>query len=140
MLVTAVGGQALALDGAQMPAYHAACAFASNYVVALIDAAVATLARAGLAEKDALAALIPLAQGALTNVAERGITGGLTGPIRRGDEITVARHLEALAGAPDLIELYEALGRRTASIAARMEGVDAPDQSGLAAIRSRLGA
>jgi predicted short-subunit dehydrogenase-like oxidoreductase (DUF2520 family) len=140
LLVTAVGGQALALDGAQMPAYHAACAFASNYVVAVIDAAVATLARAGLSEPDALAALIPLAQGALANVAERGTAGGLTGPIRRGDEITVARHLEALAGAPDLIALYEALGRRTAAIAARLEGADAPDESGLAAIRTRLGA
>lgn len=138
MLVQAVGGQALALDGAQMPAYHAACAFASNYVVALIDAAVATLARAGLGETEAIAALIPLAQGALTNVAERGIAGGLTGPIRRGDEITVARHLDAIAGAPDLIELYEALGRRTAAIAARLEGADAPDQHGLAAIRTRL--
>jgi predicted short-subunit dehydrogenase-like oxidoreductase (DUF2520 family) len=137
-LVHAMGGQALALDGGQMPAYHTACAFASNYVVALIDAAVATLARAGLNEQEALAALVPLAHGALANVAQRGIAPGLTGPIRRGDEVTVARHLEAIAGAPDLIELYEALGRRTAAIAARLEGADAPDQEALAAIRRRL--
>jgi predicted short-subunit dehydrogenase-like oxidoreductase (DUF2520 family) len=139
-LVGIAGGTALALDGAHMPAYHAACAFASNYLVALLDAAASALARAGLSEKDALAALVPLAQGAVTNVAERGIAGGLTGPIRRGDDLTVARHLEALAqsGDPTLVELYKVLGRRTAAIAARLEGADAPDAPGLEAIRARL--
>jgi predicted short-subunit dehydrogenase-like oxidoreductase (DUF2520 family) len=141
-LVSALGGQAIALDGQHMPAYHAACAFASNYVVALLDAAAAALARAGLTESEAIAALVPLAQGAISNVAERGIAAGLTGPIRRGDELTVARHLEALAqtGDRELIELYEALGRRTAAIADRLEGEDAPDKGGLDAIRRRLGA
>jgi predicted short-subunit dehydrogenase-like oxidoreductase (DUF2520 family) len=139
ILVAALGGQAIALDGQHMPAYHAACAFASNYVVALLDAAVAALGRAGLSEREAIAALIPLAQGALGNVAERGLAGGLTGPIRRGDELTVARHLDALAGDRELIELYEALGRRTAAIAARLQGEDAPDKGGLDAIRRRLG-
>jgi predicted short-subunit dehydrogenase-like oxidoreductase (DUF2520 family) len=139
LLVAALGGQALALDGQHMPAYHAACAFASNYLVTLLDAAVATLGRAGLPEREALAALVPLAQGALANVAERGVAGGLTGPIRRGDELTVARHLEAIAGERALVELYEALGRRTCDIAARLSGDDAPDAHGLTAIRRRLG-
>ena len=138
-LVATMGGQALALDGQQMPAYHAACAFASNYLVALLDAATTTLGRAGLSEADALAALVPLAQGALANVGERGLAAGLTGPIRRGDVLTVARHLEALAGDPELIALYEALGRRTAAIAARLGGADAPDPSDLDAIGKRLG-
>ncbi|MCA9675046.1 MAG: DUF2520 domain-containing protein, partial [Myxococcales bacterium] len=74
-----------------------------------------------------------------SNVAERGVAGGLTGPIRRGDELTVARHLDALADDPSLVELYKALGRRTAAIAARVEGADAPDHGGLEAIRARLG-
>ena len=138
-LVAILGGQALALDGAQMPAYHAAAAFASNYVVALIDAAAVALGRAGLSEREAIAALVPLAQGALANVAERGVAAGLTGPIRRGDELTVARHLEALSGDPSLVELYEALARRTVEIAARLEGAEGPDPEGLAAIRRRLG-
>ena len=142
VLVAALGGQAIALDGQHMPAYHAACAFASNYVVALLDAAASALARVGLTESEAIAALVPLAQGAIANVAERGIAAGLTGPIRRGDELTVARHLEALAqtGDRELIELYEALGRRTAAIADRLEGEEAPDKGGLDAIRRRLGA
>jgi predicted short-subunit dehydrogenase-like oxidoreductase (DUF2520 family) len=137
-LVAAMGGHALALDGQHMPAYHAACAIASNFVVAVLDAAVTALGRAGLSETEALAALVPLAQGALGNVAERGIAGGLTGPIRRGDELTVTRHLEALAGDPTLVELYEALGRRTTDIAARLDGDDAPDRAALDAIRSRI--
>jgi predicted short-subunit dehydrogenase-like oxidoreductase (DUF2520 family) len=140
ILVGALGGKALALDGQHMPAYHAACAFASNYVVAVLDAAVAALGRAGLGEQDALAALIPLAQGALANVAERGLAGGLTGPIRRGDELTVARHLEALSGDRDLVALYEALARRTVDVASRIPAdAEGPDAEGLASIRRRLG-
>jgi predicted short-subunit dehydrogenase-like oxidoreductase (DUF2520 family) len=140
ILVGALGGKALALDGQHMPAYHAACAFASNYVVAVLDAAVAALGRAGLGEQDALAALIPLAQGALANVAERGLAGGLTGPIRRGDELTVARHLEALSGDRELVALYEALARRTVDVASRIPAdADGPDPEGLASIRRRLG-
>jgi len=137
-LVGAVGGIGLDLDGHQMAAYHAAAAIAANYAVALIDAAVAALRASGVAEEQAVAALVPLAQGALANVTERGIAGGLTGPIRRGDELTVARHLEALAHDPSLIDLYRVLGRRTVALAERVQGQDAPEPGALAAIRRRL--
>ena len=51
------------------------------------------------------------------NWAEHG-AAALTGPIARGDEATVARHLEALAEtAPHLIPLYEALAERTRDVA-----------------------
>jgi len=53
------------------------------------------------------------------NWAERG-GAALTGPIARGDERTVARHLEALTAAnPELVPLYEALAERTRAVAAR---------------------
>ena len=138
-LVASVGGVALELDGRHMAAYHAAAAMASNYVVALIDAAAKALRATGISEEQALGALVPLAQGALANVAERGIAAGLTGPIRRGDELTVARHLEALGDHPELVELYRVLGQGTVQIAQRLEGPDAPDPTSLEAIRQRLG-
>jgi predicted short-subunit dehydrogenase-like oxidoreductase (DUF2520 family) len=145
-LVAALGGVALELDGRHMAAYHAAAAIASNYVVTLIDAAAAALAGAGVPPAKALAALVPLAQGALANVAAHepdgaaAIQRALTGPIRRGDEVTIARHLQALAGDPELAEIYRVLGRRTAAIAARLDGEDAPPGDGLASIRKLLGA
>ncbi len=135
-LVRAMGGHGLRLDGRQMAAYHAAAAMASNYLVALLDAAAEVLASAGLDAGQAQAALVPLAQGALDNVAARGLVAALTGPIRRGDVATVGRHLEALRGEP--LELYRVLARRTLALAARVDGDSAPDPARLDAIRALI--
>lgn len=137
-LVSAISGVVLALDGAQMATYHAAAALASNYIVATLDAAAAVLASTGVAPDKAALALIPLAEGALRNIAAHGTTGGLTGPVRRGDRATVARHLEALAGRPELAEIYRVLARRAVEIALRLEGRDAPDRAALDAISALL--
>lgn len=138
-LVAAMGGIVLALDSSQMAAYHAAAALASNYVVATIDAAAAVLAGAGIPADEAARALVPLARGALDNIAAKGTTGGLTGPVRRGDAATVERHLEALRQKPELAEIYRGLARRALEIAARIDGPAAPDRAGLDAIRVLLG-
>ncbi len=137
-LVEAIGGIVLALDGTQMASYHAAAALASNYVVAAMDAAAAVLASTGVSADDAARALVPLAEGALRNITAHGTTRGLTGPVRRGDAVTVQRHLEALRGKPDLVEIYRALARRAVEIAARLDGLEAPDRAGLDAIRALL--
>ncbi len=137
-LVHALAGIMLPLDGAQMASYHAAAALASNYVVAAIDAAAAALSLAGVPPQQAAHALVPLAEGALRNVAARGTTDGLTGPVRRGDAITVQRHLDALRERPELVEIYRALARRAVEIAARIDGPGGPDRAGLDAIRAIL--
>jgi predicted short-subunit dehydrogenase-like oxidoreductase (DUF2520 family) len=137
-LVGALGGIVLALDGTQMGAYHAAAALASNYIVSALDAASQVLAGAGVSPTQATQALLPLAEGALRNVAAKGTTDGLTGPIRRGDAVTIQRHLDALRGHPELAQLYRALARHAVEIAARIDGPDAPDRKGLDAIRAIL--
>jgi len=137
-LVHAIGGIVLELDSSQMAAYHTAAALASNYVVATIDAAAQVLSSANIAPDAAARALVPLAEGALRNVAQRGTTAGLTGPIRRGDAPTVQRHLEALRDKPDVAEIYRALARRAVEIAMRIDGPDAPDRAGIDAIRALL--
>jgi predicted short-subunit dehydrogenase-like oxidoreductase (DUF2520 family) len=137
-LVAAINGVMLALDSSQMAAYHAAAALASNYIVAVIDAAAAVLAGAGVAQDRAAQALVPLAEGALRNIAARGTTGGLTGPVRRGDLTTVSRHLDAVRDRPELAEIYRVLARRAVEIAARIDGRDAPDRASLDAIRALL--
>jgi predicted short-subunit dehydrogenase-like oxidoreductase (DUF2520 family) len=138
-LASAIGGVVLPLDGTQMASYHAAAALASNYIVSAIDAAAAVLAGAGVAQDRAAQALIPLAEGALRNIAAHGTTGGLTGPVRRGDLATVVRHLEAVRDRPELVEIYRVLARRAVEIAMRIDGRDAPDRAGLEAIRTLLG-
>lgn len=135
-LVAAIGGVVARLDRSQMAAYHAAAALASNYVVAAIDAAAQILASSGLTSMDA-AALVPLAEGAVRNIVAHGTTRALTGPVRRGDAATVARHLEALRDQPELAEVYRVLARHAVSIASRITpsaDVVEPDRAGLDAI------
>jgi predicted short-subunit dehydrogenase-like oxidoreductase (DUF2520 family) len=139
LLVGRIGGVVLGLDSTQMAAYHTAAALASNYLVSALDAAAQVLAGAGVPPTQAAAALVPLAKGALDNVAAKGTTDGLTGPVRRGDAATIQRHLEALADKPAVVELYRALARHAVEIASRIDGPDAPDRNGLARIRALLG-
>jgi len=92
-------------------AYHAAASMSSNFLIALEEAAAGLMEAAGVA--DAREVLAPLVLRTAANWADSG-AGALTGPIARGDEPTVALHLEALAAkAPELQPLYEALAERT---------------------------
>ena len=74
----------------------------------------------------------------MRNIAAHGTTGGLTGPVRRGDLTTVTRHLEAIHDRADLVEIYRVLARRAVEIAARIDGRDAPDRASLDRIRALL--
>jgi predicted short-subunit dehydrogenase-like oxidoreductase (DUF2520 family) len=86
--------------------YHAAAVFASNYVIASVAEGVRVLQAAGWKRDEAEGALLPLVEGVVANLRKRGITGALTGPVRRGDADTVARHLADLEN----VELYRMLG------------------------------
>ena len=92
-----LGARPRRVDDRRRALYHAAAVFASNYVVALMRVAVSLLEEAGWTEKEAVQGLATLAEGAVANVRKQGPTAALTGPIRRGDAETVARHLAALA-------------------------------------------
>ena len=137
-IVAALGGISLPLEGSQMASYHCAAALASNYIVSAIDAAAQVLAGAGVSAAQAAQALVPLAEGALRNISAKGTTAGLTGPVRRGDAPTIQRHLDALQGKPDVVEIYRALALRAVEIASRLDGPQAPDRAGLDAIRALL--
>jgi predicted short-subunit dehydrogenase-like oxidoreductase (DUF2520 family) len=107
------------------PAYHAAASIASNFLVALQESAVELLGTTGAEDPREL--LSPLVLRTAANWSEGGAEA-LTGPIARGDEETVRRHLEALRErAPELVGLYEALAERTRELAARRVEVAAEE-------------
>jgi len=90
-------------DG-QRVLYHAAAVFASNFVDVVVAEAVRLLMGIGWTRKEAETALTPLVEGAVDNIKHRGVVAALTGPIRRGDADTVARHLAAVDN-PDLYRM-----------------------------------
>jgi predicted short-subunit dehydrogenase-like oxidoreductase (DUF2520 family) len=102
-VVAALGGRAIEVDDERRAAYHAAAVVASNHLVALL----AQVERVAATADVPLDAYIDLIRGTVDNVAALGPAAALTGPAARGDEATIARHLEALA--PDERALYESL-------------------------------
>lgn len=115
-LAVALGMRPFELPAGSRAAYHAAAAIASNFLVTLEESAAGLLAAAGI--EDGRELLTPLVLRSAANWAEGG-AAALTGPIARGDEATVARHLDAIArAAPELEPLYRELAARTREIAA----------------------
>ena len=107
------------VDESHRVRYHAAAVMASGYVVALAAQAAGLLEALGWSREEALAALLPLMRGAVDALEESGLPDGLSGPLRRGDTGTIARHLEALRdGAPPLtVETYAVLCRSALALA-----------------------
>lgn len=105
--------------------YHAAAVMACNYVVTLVKLATDLWASFGISEAEATRALLPLLKGTLNNVGSVGLPNCLTGPIARGDDGTVRKHLDAIGEkAPQLLSTYRELGLQTIPISIAKGKVD----------------
>jgi len=123
--VRSIGGSPLKVTAGRKPLYHAGAVFASNYLVAVLEAGLRLFEEAGVRRPEALKALANLAEGTLANLRTVGIPAALTGPIERGDAATVKRHVAAiLERTPQLYSPYAVLGARTAGIAAAKGSLD----------------
>jgi predicted short-subunit dehydrogenase-like oxidoreductase (DUF2520 family) len=105
-----LGLRTLRVPESRRAAYHAGAVLSAGGVVAALSAAVEALRTAGISEEEALTALLPLTRSALRGVEARGLAGGLTGPVVRGDVGVVAAHLAALP--PSVAGVYRPLWRR----------------------------
>jgi predicted short-subunit dehydrogenase-like oxidoreductase (DUF2520 family) len=109
VIAEALGMRPFEIADEDRAAYHAAASMASNYLVALEDAAARLLATTGASRE----LLVPLVRATVENWARDG-AGALTGPIARGDEETVARQRAAVQErTPELLELFDALTEST---------------------------
>jgi predicted short-subunit dehydrogenase-like oxidoreductase (DUF2520 family) len=117
-LARALGAKPLRLPEGGRALYHAAANFSGAFVIALIQETIALWGKLGIAEADALAALLPLLRGTANNVEKLGASGGLGSAVARGDVGTLRKHLDVLAKeAPDSLELYRILSLRTIPLA-----------------------
>lgn len=100
-------------------AYHAAASLLSNDLLGLLAIGVELLESIGLDRGEALAALVALSRGTLSQVEAAGLAGALTGPVARGDAATLDAHLRRLAARskPDA-EVHRLLSGRLVRLAA----------------------
>ncbi len=103
---SSLGTKLVRLRSDQKTRYHAAAVMASNLFIPLYYEANEVLKQIGL-DDDTL--LLPLIHSAIENIEQLGVDHALTGPIARGDVLTVKRHLEELL--PEQKRMYVDLSR-----------------------------
>lgn len=108
-----LGAHTVCISKDKKPQYHAAAVMASNYIVTLAEQARLLLVDAGFNPLHAKKMAERLMQGSLDNICQKEVLfDALTGPIRRGDEHTIEKHLHALKTS-DALGTYSQLGLAT---------------------------
>ncbi|MCX7973491.1 MAG: DUF2520 domain-containing protein [Candidatus Aminicenantes bacterium] len=116
-IIRTIGAHPLLIDQKNKPLYHAACSLASNHFISLFSLAVEILKEAGFEELQAIKTLKPLVHGTWKNLKLTCPGLALTGPIVRGDLMTIRQHLEALQDFPLALKIYQQLSLVALSIA-----------------------
>jgi predicted short-subunit dehydrogenase-like oxidoreductase (DUF2520 family) len=112
-VVADLGGRSFTVADEDRAAYHAAACMAANHLVALFG----QVERVAAAVDVPFEAYLALGRDTLANVTDLGPAAALTGPAARGDEVTIGRHLEALA--PAERRAYDALAAEARRLAGR---------------------
>ena len=111
-LVIEMGGEPVFIAEENRPLYHAALAFAANHLVTLVAEAATCCGRRARSTRAGCSARCSAPR--WTTPCGFG-DAGLTGPVARGDDGTVAAHVAAIAAAePGALPAYLALARLTA--------------------------
>jgi predicted short-subunit dehydrogenase-like oxidoreductase (DUF2520 family) len=111
-LAETIGFRPFTVEGDRR-AYHAAAVIAGNFATLLLDQACLLLSSTGVDPSNAPAILSPLMRSSIDQANGPNPLEALTGPIARGDTLTVESHLEFLAShSPEILEMYKKLSER----------------------------
>jgi predicted short-subunit dehydrogenase-like oxidoreductase (DUF2520 family) len=110
-LVVEIGGEPIWVPESNRNLYHAALAFGANNLITIVNETVDLLSKAGIENPTEIVS--PLLHASLDN-ALRNRDNALTGPISRGDVLTVSAHIKELEKiSPATVSAYKAMGRLT---------------------------
>ena len=110
-LVVEIGGEPIWVPEENRNLYHTALAFGANNLITIVNETIDLLSKAGIENPTAIVA--PLLNASLDNALRNG-DAALTGPISRGDVLTVTAHIQQLARiSPATLAAYKAMGRLT---------------------------
>ena len=118
-MIRSLNGYILHLPADGKAAYHAAASMAAGQVLAILEAATATMMSLGVKRHVAVRALLPLTRQVLDNFERVGARAAWTGPLAREDFGVIAAHLAALRKFPaEYAAAYEQLNRLAARVLA----------------------
>ncbi len=104
-----MGALPFEVDESQKETYHLAAMFASVFPYILLLTARELATECGIPADQAAAVFGPIFGQAKRHLAESSPSGGLTGPVSRGDSATIMRHMHTLEAHPQLRKLYQQL-------------------------------
>ncbi|MDP9268883.1 MAG: DUF2520 domain-containing protein [Acidobacteriota bacterium] len=110
-IVADMDGEVFAIAKASKPLYHALGSFSSPLLVMLLAQAEQVGRAAGLSAARARKVMRAILQQTLANYLRDGARAAFSGPLQRGDVVTVKRHLKELRKVPGALEVYRALAR-----------------------------
>jgi predicted short-subunit dehydrogenase-like oxidoreductase (DUF2520 family) len=135
LLARRMGCPSFTLRGREKIIYHIACSMASNYLVVLVERALAAFKTIGVNRRKALEVILPLLKGTVQNMEMSGVEGALTGPIERGEYTTLEEEMRTLKREiPELRNIYSALGKEAIKIAVKKGKLDAEAERKLSRI------
>jgi len=131
-IVDKLGGKLVFIKKEQKNLYHAAACIISNYTVTLFHIVYKLLLKAGIDDKLATDAFLPLLKNTVDNIEKLGHIYALTGPISRGDHKVVSKHIDSLSKeVPEYEDIYKMLGRLTVDIAMQRGSLSAEEEKRL---------
>ncbi len=104
-IASSLSDEVLQVNQQQRLAVHVAAVFANNFSNHLFSVAEEILAKEDISYKI----LLPLIEETVRKIKEHSPSTIQTGPAKREDEKTIAKHLEYLSSNPELMELYSVL-------------------------------
>ncbi|MBA4696687.1 MAG: DUF2520 domain-containing protein [Legionella sp.] len=112
-LFDSIGSTTYEIEKEKKCLYHAAGVFASNYLVTLAHQALSCMKEAAVDNEMAMHVVTNIMKGTIANL-EKTLSPlqALTGPIKRGDLLTIKKHIENLPTAEQR-NLYAVLGKAT---------------------------
>jgi predicted short-subunit dehydrogenase-like oxidoreductase (DUF2520 family) len=110
-MVRTLRGEPFSIRKRNKAAYHAWGTFASPLLTALLATTERVAVAAGVTRKDAKQRALPIIAQTAANYAALGAPEAFSGPIVRGDEETVKKHLRVLQRIPLARDVYRALAR-----------------------------
>jgi predicted short-subunit dehydrogenase-like oxidoreductase (DUF2520 family) len=113
-LMGQIGVEPVEIDSSKKTLYHASAVTTANLLVALMDAAFQMGEAAGMSREEARAMMLPLARSCVENLERQTSAKALSGPVARGDQETIDRHVAALEalGDEELVRIYQVLTGR----------------------------
>jgi predicted short-subunit dehydrogenase-like oxidoreductase (DUF2520 family) len=107
-----IGFETLFIEGENKVLYHLSAVFVCNLLSALLYSGEGLMKKIGIDLKP----FYPIIRATLKNIEAKGPLASLTGPVVRGDTVTVSSHLEAMGD----LELHKKVYKDLSIVALRM--------------------